>query len=44
MQNLQKFSLPESILLIWRDNPREFCYQLALLAVAAIVLAGICGL
>jgi hypothetical protein len=44
MYGLQKLSLPESIMLSWRDNPREFIYQLALLAAAAIVLAGICGI
>ncbi len=44
MHGLKKISLTESIMLSWRDNPREFFYQLALLAAAAIVLAGIFGI
>jgi hypothetical protein len=44
MQGLHRIHLPEAIFVTWRDNPREFIYQLALLAAAAIVLAGLCGL
>ena len=43
MQNYGKLSLPLSLYHSARENPREFFYQLCLLAVAAIVLAGIFG-
>ena len=43
MHGLQKISLTESLAISWRNNPREFFYQLALLTVAAIVIAGIFG-
>jgi hypothetical protein len=44
MQDYQKLTLPQSLAQSMRDNPREFFYQIAILAVIAIVLGGICGL
>jgi hypothetical protein len=43
MQDFHKLTLTQSLAHSVRKNPREFFYQIAILAAIAIVLGGICG-